>query len=208
MATRTSPDETRRLFRVPQRHRRLDRNREKCRKAFSYNTQPGWRNGRRGGLKSRYLSGCAGSTPAPGTLSSCGPTGRLWFQPGRRALMCAHGRRPLVVRPPHGHPDPAAIEGQGTPEQRRSTSSRPSGEPRTAQPPNKRSPARSTLHRTNVKYILKDRSYPKWLRRFSLSLSKYLTILRQAWPGSRSQRTRDSRGLHHRSPPAARSIRS
>ena len=29
--------------------------------------QPGWRNGRRGGLKIRYLNGCVGSTPTSGT---------------------------------------------------------------------------------------------------------------------------------------------
>ena len=31
---------------------------------------PGWRNGRRGGLKIRYLYGCAGSIPAPGTTKT------------------------------------------------------------------------------------------------------------------------------------------
>ena len=35
---------------------------------YSSNTQPGWRNGRRGGLKSRCPQGRAGSTPAPGML--------------------------------------------------------------------------------------------------------------------------------------------
>ena len=29
--------------------------------------KPGWRNGRRGGLKIRYLNRCVGSNPAPGT---------------------------------------------------------------------------------------------------------------------------------------------
>ena len=29
--------------------------------------KPGWRNGRRGGLKIRYPQGCVGSSPSPGT---------------------------------------------------------------------------------------------------------------------------------------------
>ena len=32
--------------------------------------RPGWRNGRRGGLKIRYSNGCVGSNPAPGTSIS------------------------------------------------------------------------------------------------------------------------------------------
>ena len=32
-----------------------------------FEVEPGWRNGRRGGLKIRYLHGCVGSNPALGT---------------------------------------------------------------------------------------------------------------------------------------------
>ena len=50
--------------------------------------RPGWRNGRRGGLKIRYLHGCVGSIPAPGTTfvpmcTECARTFSLALAPGR-----------------------------------------------------------------------------------------------------------------------------
>ena len=52
---------------------------------------PGWRNGRRDGLKNRCPQGRAGSTPAPGTGTEPQESGREF--PGLEATTAARGRR-------------------------------------------------------------------------------------------------------------------
>ena len=50
---------------------------------------PGWRNGRRGGLKIRYLYGCVGSIPAPAPQKATSPSEWpvLRLRDGRRAAV-------------------------------------------------------------------------------------------------------------------------
>ena len=63
---------------------------------------PGWWNGRRGGLKIRYLYGCAGSIPAPGTTKATSPSQWPALHPlDGRCAGCCRGP-PVVCSPIHG----------------------------------------------------------------------------------------------------------
>lgn len=47
---------------------------------------PGWRNGRRNGLKIRYPKGCVGSNPTPGTIKIIRASGETGIHAGFRIL--------------------------------------------------------------------------------------------------------------------------
>ena len=78
--------------------------------------KPGWRKGRRGGLKIRYLNGCVGSTPSPGTRTSGSrsvkATSTLSLHKTGLRIFQPHVYKPREHQPGRLHMSPLAVRHQ------------------------------------------------------------------------------------------------